>query len=81
MTEIKIQNGCWQRSDIKCVNEKELITAKTALQCRTLKARKGMVNGWEAKVKVQTSTKYNMMHKLEHVQKGVVQTQDKGKWQ
>ena len=24
MTEIKIQNGCWQRPDTKCVNEKEL---------------------------------------------------------
>ena len=61
---------------------KNLITAKTVLQCRTLKkARKGTVNGYEAKEKLQTTAKYHMMHRLEQVPKGVVQKQAKGKWQ
>ena len=53
MTEIKIQNGCWEKTlDKKCVHEKELKKpnhcAKTVLQCRILKARKSDVNGLEA---------------------------------
>ena len=50
MTEIKIQNGCWQRSDPIRVNENKIkrpnhSTAKTVLQWRTLNASKGTVNG------------------------------------
>ena len=65
MIEIKIQNGCWQRSITKCVNKKGtkiLITAKTILQCRTLKARRGIINAYTTKAKIQTTTKYNLMH-------------------
>ena len=51
---------------------KNLITAKSVLQCRTLKARKGIVNGLEVKAKVQTTTKYNVMYRLEQVAKSVV---------
>ena len=58
---------------------KNLITAKTVLQSRTLKTRKGIVNDWEAKAKVQTTTKYNMMQRLEQVPKGEVKKQAKGK--
>ena len=65
----------------KIKGTKNLITAKTILQCKILKACKGNVNGPEAIAKVQTTTKYNMMHRLEQVPKGVVQNQAKGKWQ
>ena len=51
---------------------KNVITAKTLLQCRILKARKENVNGYDTKTKVQTTTKYNVMHRLEQVSKGVV---------
>ena len=67
MIAIKIQNGCWQRSTTQCVNEKELKPnhcKKSVLQCRTLKARKGIINAYEAKAKVQTTTRYNVMHRL-----------------
>ena len=46
MTEIQIQNGCWQRPETKFINEKDLKTAKTVLQWNILKARKGW-RGWE----------------------------------
>ena len=58
---------------------KNLITAKTVLQCRTLKSGKGIVNDWEAKVKVQTITKYNAIFRLEQVSKGEVKKDAKGK--
>ena len=51
---------------------KKVITAKTLLQCRILKARKENVNGYDTKTKVQTTTKYNVMHRLEQVSKGIV---------
>ena len=80
MIEIKIQNGCWQRSDSykmsKRKGAKNLITAKTELPCRTLKARKGIINAYESKTKVQTNTKYNVMHRLAQVPK-----EAKDKWQ
>ena len=43
-----------------------LITAKTVIQCRSLKARNGIINAYVAKAKVQTTTKYNVMQRLEH---------------
>ena len=74
MTEIKIQSGCWWRWDKKRKGTKNLITAKLyckALQYRALKkARKTVANGWEEKAKVQTTTKYNVMHRLQQVPKG-----------
>ena len=30
------------------------------------------MNGWEAKAKVQTTTKYNVMYRLEQIPKGEV---------
>ena len=60
---------------------KDLITAKTVLQYKTLKTNKGIINAYESKAKVQTTTKYNVMLKLEQVTKSVVQEQAKGKWQ
>ena len=45
----------------------------------TLKARKVIVNGSEAKSKTQTTRKYNVMHRIEQVPKGVVKKQAKGK--
>ena len=53
---------------------KNLITVKTVLKCRTLKGRKGIVNGWEAKAKVQTTTE-----EIEEVQKVEVKKKAKGK--
>ena len=58
---------------------KNLITAKSVLQCRTLKARKAIVNDWEVKAKVQTTTKYNVMYRLEQTPKSVVKKDVKGK--
>ena len=58
---------------------KSLITTETVLQCRTLKAREDIINTYEAKVKVQTTTKYNVMHRPQQVPKSVVQKQAKGK--
>ena len=34
---------------------------------------KGIMNGQEAKATVQTTIRYNVMHRLEHVPKGVMQ--------
>ena len=60
---------------------KILSTAKTVLQWRTLKARKGIINAYESKAKVQTTSKYNMMRRLEQVPKSEVQKQTKDEWQ
>ena len=65
----QIENICrWKGTN-------NLITAKTALQCRIRKAKKGNLDGSEAKTKVQ----YNKMHRLGQTQKGAVQKQAKGK--
>ena len=37
------------------------------------------MNGWEAKAKVETTRKYNVMYRLEHVPKGKMKIQAKGK--
>ena len=58
---------------------KSLITTETVLQCRILTAREDIINTYEAKAKVQTTTKYNVMHMPEQVPKSVVQKQSKGK--
>ena len=58
---------------------KSLITTETVLQCRILTAREDIINIYEAKAKVQTTTKYNVMHMPEQVPKSVVQKQSKGK--
>ena len=42
---------------------------KAVLQCRILKARKGIINAYDANAKVQTTTKYNVMHRLEHAKR------------
>ena len=60
---------------------KNLITAKSVLQSRTLRPMKGIMNGQEAKATVQTTIGYNVMHRLEHVPKDVMQKQAKCKWQ
>ena len=53
--------------------DENLITAKrTVLQCRVLKAGKIIITAYNPKAKVQTFTKYNVMHRLE---------QSKDKWQ
>ena len=54
MTEIQIQNGCLQKLDTKCVNEKEpknIIAAKTDL-------------GLRGKGKSTSHHKYDVMHRL-----------------
>ena len=62
MTEIKIQNGCWQNKARQKMcswkGTKNLITVPKLLQCRILKARKSDVNGLEAKAEVKTTAKY-----------------------
>ena len=57
---------------------KNLITAETVLQCRILKARKGNVNGSEAKAKVETTKKYIVMDSLKQVAKDVMQKTGSG---
>ena len=67
----------------KCEGTKNLITAKTVLQCRRLKkARKGILNAKEAKKgKSKNHCKVQcVMYRLEQVPKVVVQKQAKGKW-
>ena len=51
---------------------KNLITAETLLKSRILKARKGNVNGLEAKAKVETTKKYIVMQRLKEVRKDVM---------
>ena len=46
-------------------------TKKTVLQCRILKAGKIIITAYNPKAKIETTTKYNVIHKLE---------QSKGKW-
>ena len=62
MTEIKIQNGCWQNKARQkmCTwkGTKNLITVSKLLQCRILKAGKSDVNGLEAKAEAKTTAKY-----------------------
>ena len=57
----------------KLKGTKNLITAKTVLQWRTLKARKGIINAYEAIGKVQITAEYDVMHRLEQVPKSVAQ--------
>ena len=45
-----------------------------------MKARKGIINACESKAKVQTTSKYNVMRRLEQVRKSEVQKQAKDKW-
>ena len=59
---------------------RNLITSKTVLQWRTLKARKGTINVYEVKAKGQTTTKYNVVHRLEQEPESVVQIQAKSKY-
>ena len=66
------ENSKWLLTRVRCKmcewkGTKNLTTAKTVL-----KTRKGIMNGWEAKAKVQTTTKYNVMYRLEQIPKGEV---------
>ena len=75
-----LHKTCWQeRLDKKRVHEKELKSnhcTKTVLQCKILNFRKSDVNSYKPLQSI-----YNLMHGVEHVTKGVMQKQAKGKWQ
>ena len=58
MTEIQIQNGCWQRPETKFINEKDLKTAKLYYNGTYWRLEKVDVDGKETKAKVQTTVIY-----------------------
>ena len=56
------KNSKWMLTEVrykmcKWKGTKNLITARNVLQCRTLNTRKGIINAYEPKAKVQTTTK------------------------
>ena len=60
------KNSKWLLTEVNYKMCQNLITAKTVTQCRSLKARNGIINAYVAMAKVQTTTKCNVMQRIEH---------------